>query len=1264
MKAKASKQIWTGPIGGNNRAKLVERCAGLVCDSRADSFLYLTASHPLLELVTAGLLDGQRNRGVWGSLPVQLFGGFVRHLLATSVEEETNLPLSPRISIDREELPLKRSLIAQIIRGLARVGKLKAIAPLAHGEGCVNSVASLVGEIHRAAKTPAEFEAIVQARARDLNERATAGQGIVPRQIDFDREISLIYSVYAAALDRFRLTEDDADQLRALSVLRGEVDGKRVKLPWLGRLRLLVLDGFFDFTPVQGEMLRMLIPQIPEVVINLNRDERNPEIFRPYDDTIRQLLSIADFEMHASIEEQPVVAPLSLLRTRLFNPEIQQNEGEPAQTSGCGAEADVGNRVETGGTTGPTETAEGAQDGEAAVTEPNIRLLECSDRVSEIRTIAKEVKRLVLCGGYRLAEIALVVRQRAAYSDAIARIFEDESIPGAIERRIQLTEVPAVRAALKLFQLLRDIEDQNAGSAKIADLADLLKSEYFRPAAEDVAALRAGFERDLAAMLASARKDGLKEPAVWDVDEIENAIAFVGGQLRVADWLSLARRMTGRPPRFEDDDLGDEEADADSLVALDDESENSAHIPPEIEQPGSDVKPRVSREVHAAAILWTVVLIEHLAAAIDQTSREGPASELRDGLFLLLERFQFASQIKLRSASAETALPGAALDLRGLEGMRRSFIAAIRSIEIAEAVTGGSAEQSEKGAKHITLAALLDEVMRSIRGQALRASGGDRGGLQVLEATDIRGLQFRAIFIAGLIEGGFPLRTPRDWIYPHEERERLTRYGLTLEDISPATLLKEEHYFYQAACRATERLYLSLPLVLEGDNETVASYYIDELRQAVAPFKVLGEAVHRDFNGRELFAASTSGEVAVSLVRQSERHRHPADVIGLLPLSYIETVTAWARDQKYLSWSALDRISIERKRAGKRFTEFDGEITEPELNDMLDEAFGQQHVFSASELSLYGKCPFKFYAERVLRLEPRGEAALDLKALDAGRLLHDVLRRFFERHRLQQLTALDREQLRQELQQVADEVFDEHERAVPPLNPQVWRIDREIRKLLLDQVLIYELSYQEDANGAKAMRPAYFELGFGMRDDEGDPHSTKKCLEISRMGLPERRGERMSIRGRIDRVDVSADGTVIAYDYKLSKGPGVGDMREGRDLQIGIYLTALEQLFLRGQPIAGGGYYILRGRHDRRNRGLYRASFNDYTKLGSNVSSNLIDEKWTEVRGEMEGRMWEFIDGMRQGRFRVLPSAPKDSCPLCDFSAVCRYETFRIRGKE
>jgi ATP-dependent helicase/DNAse subunit B len=1232
-----ARQIWVGPVLGSNRARIVERCASLISEGRAESVLYLTASYPLLELVTTGLLDGERNRGVWGSLPVHLFRGFVRHVLATASEEETSLPLLPLISIDRDDLPLKRSLLAQIIRGLARAGRLSALAPLVHSEGCINSIASLVGEMQRAAKTPVEVEAIVLALARDLNEPLTDGPGL-PRQIDFDREMSLIYSVYWNALDRFHLTEDDADQLRALSVLRGEVEGKAIRLPWLEHVRLLVLDGFFDFTPIQGEILRLLIPQIPEVIVNLNRDERNPEIFRPYERTIRQLGSMADFEVCASVEEQPVAGLLARLRTRLFNPFAAQPSAAalPEQAPGAVSVSEP--------------------------EEPNIRLFECGDRETEIRMIAKEIKQLVLLEGYGLSEIALVVRQRAAYSDAIARIFEDEAIPCAIERRSTLVEVPAVRAAQKLFHLLRRVGE--TGSAKIGDLADLLKSGYFRPSEAGVAALHSKFEREHEPLLKRAHKDGVRAPAAWDIDELENAIAFVGGELRIADWLSRARRLVGRTAKPTDIELADdEETEADGFVSVDVESENVSEIPPDIEQPGSEVKPRLAREVHPAVIAWAATLIHYVNGLIGQTAMEGRPADLRLSLLLLLERLEFAGGIRSRSLASEEELPRATLDLRGLEGMRQALTAAVRSIEIAEVIMAESSNPAERvEALPVKLAALLDEVTRCLRGQgeAIGMGGGDRDGLQVLEATDVRGLQFRAIFIAGLIEGGFPRRTPRDWIYPHEERERLSEYGLTLEDISPATLLKEEHYFYQAACRATERLYLSRPLMQEGDTETVASYYIEEVNQAVAPLTITSEIVRRDFDGRELFRASTGSEVAIALVRQSERHRHPSQGANLLPPPYIEQAISWAREKGYLSWQASERINIERKRGGKRFTEFDGKITNRELIKMLEEQFGERHVFSASELSLYGKCPFKFYAERILRLDPRGEAALDLKAMDAGRLLHEVLRRFFERHRTERLSSREREALRAELQHVADEVFDEHEHAVPPLNPQVWRIDREIRKVLLDQVLIYELSLQENADGAKAMRPTFFELGFGMKDDDGDPHSTNRRLELSG---PE--GQTVLLRGRIDRVDIAPDGTVIAYDYKLSKGAGVPDMREGRDLQIGIYLTALEQLFLRGHPIAGGGFYVLRGKQDRRNRGLYRATFNDYAKLGSgNIAAKLTDDKWHEVRREMDARIWEFIDGMKAGRFLVEPSAPKESCPRCDFSSVCRYETFRIRGKK
>ena len=237
------------------------------------------------------------------------------------------------------------------------------------------------------------------------------------------------------------------------------------------------------------------------------------------------------------------------------------------------------------------------------------------------------------------------------------------------------------------------------------------------------------------------------------------------------------------------------------------------------------------------------------------------------------------------------------LDVRGLEALRRAFVVAVKSIELTTSLASSDKSQ-------FRLSNFLGEVSRALNTEVSVGRTGERGGLRVLEATDVRGLRFRAVFIAGLVEGGFPLRASRDWIYPHEERERLKRdYDLTLEDISPATLLKEEHYFYQAACRATEKLYLSRPLLLDDGAETVGSYYINELARAIAPFELKNEAVRRDFDGAEIFDASTTSELIVSLVRQEERHRHQAGREGVQPLSLINGLQERATAENLISLS-------------------------------------------------------------------------------------------------------------------------------------------------------------------------------------------------------------------------------------------------------------------------------------------------------------------------------------------------------------------------
>jgi ATP-dependent helicase/DNAse subunit B len=1237
-----SKEIWLGPLLGNNRSRLIGRCAELVAQGKSETFLYLAASHPLLELVTEKILDGAQNAGLWGELPVYLFRGFVRKIVSTAVDEQTGARLATRVPIDREEFPLKRSLVSQILKRLAHEGKLKALDRLAAREGCVNSIATLVGEIQRAGKRPEEFAEIVARRVTDLGadeEQAPAHRGgsqTIPRQTDFDTDVARIYSLYCKLLDRHQLTDADADQLRALAILDGKLDGRSVANAWLPNVKLLVLDGFFDFTPVQGEILRRLIPQVSEVIVNLNHDDRNPEIFLPFQQTIDQLKAIAPFEIKQSLESSTVArGALAGLRENLFN-----------------------HSKETSSTSHETLPAPGSA--------TEIRYLECGDRDTEIRTIAKQIKKLISIDGFKLAEIVLVVRQRAAYAETIARVMREESLPCNLELRIEAGDIPANRAALKLFAIVEELSRDEKSAPRTSDIADLIKSEYFRLTDEDVEKLAAQFDAEHFALFAEnglapdekriERSKNRYRIGIWDADALENAIAYVGSDLRISDWLTRARKLIKELPtaaatrELLNIDKTEPARDADEA----DQIENAETA--KVEERDVEKKRRPSSDVHPAALAWTALVIQAFAARVQAVLQTGEPSELRRALMNLFEQFSFRRQIsrRVKNLVEDEELPQAMLNFSSLEALRRAFAAAIKSIEIGAAST-------ESAAAATKMATFIEEARRCLSSQSQVFGGADRGGLAVLEATDVRGLRFRAIFVAGLIEGGFPLRASRDWIYPHEERERLKRDGITLEDISPATLLKEEHYFYQAACRATERLYLTRPLLLEDDAETVASYYVDELRRAVAPLTITAETVRRDYEGNEL-EVSTSGELDVALVRQQERHLHRGEKQRLLPQSHISKLLSLARRESLLTESALRRIDIEHERARTAFGPYDGEITDPHLIALLQQRFGADYVLSASGLGVYGNCAYRFFGQRVLKLEPRGEAALDLQAIDAGKLLHDILRRFFERHRGERLTESNLEELRHELATVADDVFDEHERVVPPLNKQIWKIDREIRKILLDQVLLYELAIQEDA-AAVGVVPAYFELAFGnLRSSARDPNSKPEPLELTRTTSAGK--ETLKISGQIDRVDVARDKTLIAYDYKLSSGASLEDIKSGRSLQLPIYLEALEKLLLTDHRIAGGGYYVIRGGSERRNRGLHRAAALNYSGIGARTSGVMSDDEWQQIRANAIAKIWDFFDHMRAGHFYVNPSEKKKTCRFCDFAAVCRYDRYRIDRKQ
>jgi ATP-dependent helicase/DNAse subunit B len=1256
---KVGHTIWRGPLLGNQRQELLKEVREyLQQGSRSGapvgghSVIYLVASRPMLKAISLEILAGQK--GVFDGLPVYLFNGLLRRLLQTARVKHEGIgwqKVAYRRDISAEDYPLRRPLIAQLMRQLARRGQLPAFGQLATARGCVASVTRLIGEITRAGKTAAEFTDIVENRIARLKESLPPPPS--PQSAEqiygYERDVAQIMQCYATALNggipenslhqshtgqspaaTEKFTESDADYLRAMAALDGSLDGLPCQTPLLDGVEWLIVDGFFDLTPVQGEILRRLIKRIPRVTFNFDDDADNPKVFAAVHETIAKIREMMgegcqEVVFHERTGSQPVTrlptAPgLDVLRLGLFNPAFTPPPDTPVP----------------------------------------VFLAVAPDIERELRHIAKTIKRYVRKERRSPADIAIVLRDRDTYGAHLRRVLSDEGIAYALDERLPVTDIPAVRAWLKLVAAAADrpLGDTTPDRIPVSRLIDILKSDYFTLPGHQMSA-----------------------------DDIENVVAFVGEQLHLADWLKRAECLAKALPPTE----------ANSSSPTADEEETGE---------GSDVEsgePMVRPDAVTATQLQEAGRsLRELGQILAEIPIEGPAGGLNAAIEQALSQLSYEKALEANIQKAigqpQQRLQ-ATLDLRGLQAVRRAAIAVADAERLATrslaATLGEPATADGSQPARMTLAVFLSDILQALDDLTLRVEPETFGAVHILEVTTIRGLHFPIIFVPGMVEGGFPPRLPGDWLYPPAERERLKEDGLVLEDISPATMVKEEHYFYQVVCRATEAVHLSYPTVGAEDQELVPSSFLAEIKRLVPatapepatdselatnsksatdsskPHRIL---VAKGYDGATFLEATTRHELLRQTAAAEARLRRGQTTTQLVsepdsaaqmegngrlvlsPTEQLEAVQEYVQQQQWLSDNLRQRQEVEADRYSHLWTPFDGQIEDQGLQAELNKRFGEQHVFSATAFNEYAACPFRFFAHRVLRLHPRVSTALDLQASERGRLLHDILRDFYRVTPLLHNGATLEDELRR-LKKTADEVFRRYEENIPPLNTKIWMIEKRILLNFLEQLITEEASY------GKRVEHHITELAFGMAPPEADECSVKEPLELT-----DSQGRKIRLRGQIDRVDVvqiNAEGNAckaaIIYDYKLSKGTSVAEMLKGRDVQIGIYLASIEKCFPSLQPVIGGGYYSITKTPRCRN-GLYRSDGEELLPKEQNHFF-LSEEKFRETYESILGYVWKYKEKIEKGHFQVLPSRGPEECRFCDFKPVCRYETHRIQRK-
>jgi len=368
--------------------------------------IYLVPSAQAVRDTERDLLLTGDSRGLLGSVVMDFVG------LAFRILKEAGCFPLRRIG------PLDKSyLILRIIRETP----LRFFENVKDYDGFAQVVGDFIAELKRGMISPEEF----------LNGcLLAAGQ----RSIAKDKILGLhaIYSAYQNALKDSGAYDGDGLQWMAAEVL---VANRSL----LSSVEVLIVDGFATYTPVEMQMLTLLVERIGESHLTLCHERDGPDVFGFVRRTYRRLSKLCEGKETVLGGNHLGSAELLHLERNLFG------EGE--------------NQISAGAA---------------------ISIIPCTDVYDEVETVARQIERVRSEEKLEYCDFMVIVRDVGEYRRPISEVFSERQIPFSIPGAAYLAEDPFIRSAVSTLRLVE-------GEFRSEGVITALKNSYIN-ADRDIAA--------------------------------------------------------------------------------------------------------------------------------------------------------------------------------------------------------------------------------------------------------------------------------------------------------------------------------------------------------------------------------------------------------------------------------------------------------------------------------------------------------------------------------------------------------------------------------------------------------------------------------------------------------------------------------------------------------------------------------------------------------------------------------------------------------
>jgi len=482
-------------------------------------------------------------------------------------------------------------------------------------------------------------------------------------------------------------------------------------------------------------------------------------------------------------------------------------------------------------------------------------------------------------------------------------------------------------------------------------------------------------------------------------------------------------------------------------------------------------------------------------------------------------------------------------------------------------------------------------------------------GVQVLDAMTARGRTVRALFVLGMNEKLFPRYVREDPFLRDRQRVVLeATLGYKIDEKLAGH--EEELLLFELLSRsATNRLYLSYQRADETGRVMAASGFI---AMAMRDPRFVGKPettiprrltlrISEQPSIQDLLPAE---ELALGCLLQGHDALPVLDAIG--------------RDRPLFEQGLATLKTIERE--SPELGPFDGMVgTQASALPTATE-----RSFSSTALERYAICPFQYFAEKVLRLEPLQRLHQDhLPPLMLGTLVHESLRLSYERLVLLQWPddSLIEARVHSTVQAAVTNTFAAHAASQGTGHALLWTLAREqVTELVKAAISSDQKEYQ-----ATGFRPVAFEAAA-----QGIVPLGSDASSVS-----------LKIHGTLDRVDYRAEPPALRIvDYKFKQGSEITAVDRN------LALSAVRGFRLQPPLYARMTLPSLPAPTDVQL--LFLAPQWKQTIFRSTFDAGL----WTGHTGDMiRQTLSTLIQGIGRNEFFILPDG---YCDYCEFSGACR----------